>query len=487
MTASPVEQRCDGLRDRAGDRFFRGSCRDDLDSLRSAFREVEKTGANFSMEPERLAIQTIRVGGVPPPRQAGGDRQIEEQGQIRRDRLSSEPVERPERRAIQSACIALIGQGGVAETVTEHDGVLREGRFDDLYDMLAARGEDEERLGFWRDRFRRTIQQERADMFRERGPARLAGFHGAIASAPKMLSQQSGLGRFAAALDAFQRNEQASGVSPALSHRFDPENRQRRRAESYSKCLKIARKGLRRSVKDRYHDVLPRTPQPRMLKASLKRYFLTGLLIMIPFWGTVLILKTLFVSLDGILGEAAASLVTPGYYVPGLGIVALVLLIFVTGLFAANFIGRHVVRQWENLLNRVPVVRGIYSTIKSMMDILSFAERETYRRVVLIQFPKNGHYCFAFVTGVTKGEMQQLSPDPLVHVYVPTSPNPTSGYFLLVPEREVIAVQITVEEAMKLIVSGGLYVPTSPPEAAPQADGKPWAPIKQPSAGVQVG
>ena len=82
-----------------------------------------------------------------------------------------------------------------------------------------------------------------------------------------------------------------------------------------------------------------------MLKASLKRYFLTGLLIMIPFWGTILILKTLFVSLDGILGDAAARLVTPGYYVPGLGIVALILLIFATGLFAANFIGRHVVRQ----------------------------------------------------------------------------------------------------------------------------------------------
>lgn len=146
-----------------------------------------------------------------------------------------------------------------------------------------------------------------------------------------------------------------------------------------------------------------------MLKASLKRYFLTGLLVMIPIWGTVLILKTLFLSLDGILGDAAARLVTRGYYIPGLGIVALVLLIFLTGLFAANFIGRHVVRQWENLLNRVPVVRGIYSTIKSMMDILSFAERETYRRVVLIQFPKNGHYCFAFVTGVTKGEIQTLA------------------------------------------------------------------------------
>jgi uncharacterized membrane protein len=208
---------------------------------------------------------------------------------------------------------------------------------------------------------------------------------------------------------------------------------------------------------------------------------------MIPFWGTILILKTLFVSLDGILGDATAKLVTPGYYVPGLGIVALVLLIFATGLFAANFIGRQVVRQWENLLNRVPVVRGIYSTIKSMMDILSFAERETYRRVVLIQFPQNGHYCFAFVTGVTKDGMQQLSPDPLVHVYVPTSPNPTSGYFLLVPEGEVIAVDITVEEAMKLIVSGGLYAPTPPIGTAPPSGAQKWSTIKQPDAGVQVG
>ena len=226
---------------------------------------------------------------------------------------------------------------------------------------------------------------------------------------------------------------------------------------------------------------------PRMLKASLKRYFLTGLLVMIPFWGTILILKTLFLSLDGILGDATARLVTPGYYVPGLGIMALVLLIFVTGLFAANFIGRQVVRQWENFLNRVPVVRGIYSTIKSMMDILSFAERETYRRVVLIQFPKNGHYCFAFVTGVTKGDKQQLSQDPLVHVYVPTSPNPTSGYFLLVPEGEIISVDITVEEAMKLIVSGGLYAPTPAPGSASQAHGKKWSTVKQPDAGLQVG
>jgi uncharacterized membrane protein len=207
-------------------------------------------------------------------------------------------------------------------------------------------------------------------------------------------------------------------------------------------------------------------------RAYLKRYFLTGLLVITPIWGTVLILKTLFVTVDSILGEAVSGIVPPQYNVPGLGIAALVLLIFTTGLLAANFIGGQIVKWWEEWLNRVPVVRGIYSTLKSMTDILSFKEKDRFNRVVLIQFPKNGHYCFAFVTGVTRGEIQDISPDPLLNVYVPTSPNPTSGYFLLVPEKEVMPVDISVEEAMKLIVSGGLY---SPPPIPETLSGRPGA------------
>jgi uncharacterized membrane protein len=221
-----------------------------------------------------------------------------------------------------------------------------------------------------------------------------------------------------------------------------------------------------------------------MIRVALKRYFLTGLLVVIPLWGTILILKTLFVVVDGILGDVLAKLV-PDHYVPGLGILALILLIFVVGLLAANFIGRQIVKHWENWLNRLPLVRGIYSTLKSMMDILSFSDRGSYHRVVLIQFPKNGHYCFAFVTGVTKGETTTLGQEPLVHVYVPTSPNPTSGYFLLVPEREVTSVDISVEEAMKLIVSGGLYTPSGSMTPVPQADAK-WGQVKQPDVGVPI-
>jgi uncharacterized membrane protein len=194
-------------------------------------------------------------------------------------------------------------------------------------------------------------------------------------------------------------------------------------------------------------------------RLSLKRYFLTGLLVITPIWGTILILKTLFVTVDSILGTALADLVLPDYYFPGLGIMALVLLILFAGVLATNFIGKRMVARWEEFLDGVPIVRGIYATLKSMMDILSFKQREKYDKVVMIQFPKDRNYCLAFVTGETREEMQCLAPEPLVHVFVPTSPNPTSGYFLLVPEAEVLSVDMSVEEAMKLIVSGGFYSP----------------------------
>ncbi|MDT7041643.1 DUF502 domain-containing protein [Candidatus Nitronereus thalassa] len=216
-----------------------------------------------------------------------------------------------------------------------------------------------------------------------------------------------------------------------------------------------------------------------MFSVTIKRYFLTGLLVITPIWGTVLVLKTLFVTVDSILGNMLADIVTEDYYVPGLGILTLVLLIFLAGMMATNFLGGRLVKRWEEILDRVPIVRGIYATLKSMMDILSFKQREKYNKVVMIQFPKDGNYVLAFVTGETRDEVQKLAPEPLVHVYVPTSPNPTSGYFLLVPEREVESVDMSVEEAMKLIVSGGLYssgktmgVPTIAPEKGHPVSGE---------------
>jgi uncharacterized membrane protein len=202
-----------------------------------------------------------------------------------------------------------------------------------------------------------------------------------------------------------------------------------------------------------------------MLKVSLKRYFITGLLVVVPIWGTVLVLKTLFVTLDGLLGDFLAKYF-PQRYVPGLGILLLVTVIFLGGLLATNIMGRRVVKMWEDFMQRVPLVRGIYTTIKAMMDVLSFQDANKgaakYSRVVMIEFPRKGQYALALVTGVTPGEVQDVSPDRVINVYVPTSPNPTSGYLLFVPESELIPVSMSVDEAMKMMFSGGMYTPPAP-------------------------
>jgi uncharacterized membrane protein len=202
-----------------------------------------------------------------------------------------------------------------------------------------------------------------------------------------------------------------------------------------------------------------------MLKVSLKRYFITGLLVIVPIWGTILVLKTLFVTLDGILGDIPEKYLTQRY-VPGVGILVLFLLIILAGLLATNIMGRRVVTLWEDLLQRVPLVRGIYTTIKAMMDVLAFQEKtggtKKYSRVVMIEFPRKGQYALALVTGVTPGEVQDISPDRVINVYVPTSPNPTSGYLLFVPESELIPVSMSVDEAMKMMFSGGMYSPPVP-------------------------
>jgi uncharacterized membrane protein len=208
-----------------------------------------------------------------------------------------------------------------------------------------------------------------------------------------------------------------------------------------------------------------------MLKVSLKRYFLTGLLVVVPIWGTILVLKTLFVTFDGLLGDLPERYVPHRF--PGLGILLLLVVIFVAGLLATNIAGRRVVTLWEHLLQRVPLVRGIYATIKSMMDVLSHHEKEKgekYSRVVMIEFPRRGQYALALVTGVTPGEIQDISSDRVINVYVPTSPNPTSGYLLFVPESELIPVSMTVEDAMKMMFSGGMYTPVALP-SEPVASG----------------
>jgi uncharacterized membrane protein len=191
---------------------------------------------------------------------------------------------------------------------------------------------------------------------------------------------------------------------------------------------------------------------------AMRRYFLTGLLAIIPIWGTYLVLKTLLETLDGFVGNTLRQHLP--YYIPGLGIIVLLLLIFTVGLLTANYLGQRLVAWGEEIMEHLPFVRSVYSTIKSMVGMVSTGGKENFRRVVLIEFPRKGQYSLAFVTGVTEGEIQRLTDEKMVNVYVPTTPNPTSGYLLFVPESEIIPVSMTVEDGMKMIISGGLFTPT---------------------------
>lgn len=197
---------------------------------------------------------------------------------------------------------------------------------------------------------------------------------------------------------------------------------------------------------------------------AIRRYFLTGLLVITPIWGTYLVLKTLLETLDGFVGGTLREHLP--HYIPGLGIIVLLLLIFTVGLLTANYLGQRLVAWGEKIMQRLPIVRGVYSTIKSMVNMVSTDEKEGFRRVVLIEFPRKGQYSLAFVTGVTEGEVQQLTNEKVLNVYVPTTPNPTSGYLLFVPESEIIPVSMSVEDGMKMIISGGLYSP--PPPGGPK-------------------
>lgn len=198
----------------------------------------------------------------------------------------------------------------------------------------------------------------------------------------------------------------------------------------------------------------------------LRRYFITGLIVIVPIWGTYLILKTLVVTLEGLLGNVMKT--RAFYYIPGFGILLLLALIFAAGIFTTNIFGKKLFQLWEKLLSQVPLVRNVYSMVKSVVDTLSFqsGESENFSRVVLIEYPRRGLFTYGFVTSNLKGEIDRISMGKVLSVFIPTVPNPISGFLMLVPEEDVIPLTLTVEEGMKIIFSVGLYRPELRVDAA---------------------
>ncbi len=195
---------------------------------------------------------------------------------------------------------------------------------------------------------------------------------------------------------------------------------------------------------------------------DLKKYFITGLLIWIPLAITFMVLAWIVGTLDAILlwlpTEHQPSRYI-GFNIPGVGVVASLLIIFFTGLIAANVLGQKLVRLWEALLSRIPVVKSIYYSVKQVSDTLFSSSGQAFRKALLVQYPREGAWTIAFLTGQPGGDAANHLHGDYVSVYVPTTPNPTSGFFLMMPRTDVIELDMSVDEALKYIISMGVVAP----------------------------
>lgn len=201
-----------------------------------------------------------------------------------------------------------------------------------------------------------------------------------------------------------------------------------------------------------------------MTQKSLKRYLITGLLVWVPLVITLWVLDLLVATMDRTLLLLPSWFYTEswlGVHVPGLGVILTLLIVFVTGVFAANIIGQRMVRFWEGVLARIPVVNSIYTGVKQVSDTLFAPGGQAFRKAVLVQWPRPGMWTIAFLTGTPGGDVVNHLPGDYISIYVPTTPNPTGGYFVIVPRTDAIELDMTVDEALKYIISMGVAAPES--------------------------
>jgi len=194
----------------------------------------------------------------------------------------------------------------------------------------------------------------------------------------------------------------------------------------------------------------------------MKKYLITGLLIWIPLVITLWVLKLVVDVLDQTLLLLPLEFRTEnwlGLHVPGMGAVMTLVIVFLTGLFATNLLGARLVHWWHVILHRIPVVNSIYSSVKQISDTLFSSSGQAFRKTLLVRWPHEGMWTIAFLTGVPGGDLANHLKGDYVSVYVPTTPNPTGGYFVVVARKDVIELDMSVDEALKYIISMGVVPP----------------------------
>lgn len=208
-----------------------------------------------------------------------------------------------------------------------------------------------------------------------------------------------------------------------------------------------------------------------MMKVSeLRRYFISGLLVWLPVIITVMVIKFLV----DILSKSLLLLPAPmqpdyllGFHVPGIGVVLTLLVIFFTGLFAANFVGRKLVALGDQLMSRIPLVRTIYTSVKQVTETMFKPGGQSFRKVLLVEFPCQGVYSIAFQTGEVNKDIEAVHGESMVSYFIPTTPNPTSGFLMMAPKSRVRELDMSVDQALKLVISLGVVQPNSNASKAP--------------------
>ena len=199
--------------------------------------------------------------------------------------------------------------------------------------------------------------------------------------------------------------------------------------------------------------------------APLRKWLFTGLLVIVPGAITISVLHWIVGMLDQpllILPEAWHPDRLLGFHLPGFGVLLTLLILLVTGAVASNFAGRKLVAWGDHLVSRIPVVRSIYSSVKQVSDTLFSESGNAFRTAVLVQWPREGVWTVAFVTGAPSGEVAAYLRDEFVSVYVPTTPNPTGGYFVMVRKSDCVELDMSVDAALRYIVSMGVVAPVDP-------------------------
>jgi uncharacterized membrane protein len=222
------------------------------------------------------------------------------------------------------------------------------------------------------------------------------------------------------------------------------------------------------------------------LGAKLRTYFFAGILITAPVSLTIY-LAWLFITF---VDERVFSVIPPQYNpetylpfsIPGIGLLLALVGLTLIGALTAGILGRAAHHLIEVVLNRLPIIRSLYSAIKQIMETVLANKSAAFRECVLIEYPRKGIWTLGFITGTTKGEVQELTADEVINVFVPTTPNPTSGFLLFVPQQDVIRLKMPIEDGLKLVVSGGIVTPPSAAAARQPGTAKPGEIIQTPAS-----